>query len=116
MHEIAIATPITRPLLVLSTRRLFEVRHRTKLHLYRLAGIVPPLQPFDGLGSCLLVPEFHVHIPDHMIRDVVAHAEVLHLSVFVELEEQILVKVLEKLLHTLRVDGQRQTVRPQRRI
>ena len=51
-----------------------------------------------------------------MVRDVVAHAEGLYLTIPVQFEKQVLIKVLEKLLHTLRIDREGQAVRAERRI
>jgi hypothetical protein len=116
VHEIAISSPITRSLLILTACRLFKVRHRRKLDLNRFAGIVSPLQPLDSFCRRLLVPKLDIDISDHVIRYIIAHAQALHLAERVQLEKQVFVEILKELLHSLGVDGEGQAIRAQWRV
>jgi len=105
VHEVAVSAAVAAVLLELAAGGLPEVRHGGELGDDGAARVVAALQSLQRARRLLLLAELHVHVPDHVVREVVAHVEALDLAVLAQLLEDVLVEVLEVLLDPLRVDG-----------
>jgi hypothetical protein len=105
VHKVAVSAAVAAVLLELPAGGLPEVSHRRELGDDGAARVVAALQRLQGAGRLLLLAELHVHVPDHVVREVVADVEALDLAVLAQLHEDVLVEVLEVLLDPLRVDG-----------
>lgn len=105
VHEVAVPAAVAAVLLELAAGGLPEVRHRRELRDDGAARVVAALQRLQRSRRLLLLPELHVHVPDHVVGEVVADVEALDLAVLAQLLKDVLVEVLEVLLDPVRVDG-----------
>eukprot|EP00568_Trieres_chinensis_P016139 CAMPEP_0183328042 /NCGR_PEP_ID=MMETSP0160_2-20130417/84078_1 /TAXON_ID=2839 ORGANISM="Odontella Sinensis, Strain Grunow 1884" /NCGR_SAMPLE_ID=MMETSP0160_2 /ASSEMBLY_ACC=CAM_ASM_000250 /LENGTH=350 /DNA_ID=CAMNT_0025496195 /DNA_START=228 /DNA_END=1277 /DNA_ORIENTATION=+ len=92
VHEVAKPSPSALPVVEIAAPRLPKVRHGTVLHLHLPSRVIPPVHHRQRVRRLLLVRELRVHVPDHVIAEVVAHVQRLEAS---ELS-QLLVHVLKE--------------------
>lgn len=96
MHEVAVTSPCTSVLLILTACGLAEISDRRELDHDGPPGIEATLQAGERLGSTLLIPELDIHTANHVICQIVADVQVLNLAMLGQLLKNIFVKVLEQ--------------------
>jgi hypothetical protein len=105
VHEIAVPTSVAVVLFELPARSLAEIGDRREIGYNRPARVEPALQSLQGGGGLVLLLELDVDVADHVVGEIVADVEALHLAELVKLLEDVLVEGLEVLLDLARVDG-----------
>lgn len=96
MHEVAVTSPCTSVLLILTACGLAEISDRRELDHDGPPGIEATLQAGERLGSTLLIPKLDIHTANHVICQIVADVQVLNLAMLRQLLKNIFVKVLEQ--------------------
>lgn len=105
VHKITIPAAVTVILLILPASRLPKIRHGREISDNGPARIEPPLQGLQGRGGLVLLLEQNIDVANHVVGEVVADVEALHLAELVELLEYVLVEILEVGLDLARVQG-----------
>lgn len=105
MHKVAIASPVTRILLILPASSLTEVCYRRKVHNNRVSSIKSSSEILKRLSSVFFLPELSINITNHVISEIITNVERLKSTVLGEFIEEVLVEVIEVGLDLAGVDG-----------
>ena len=103
VHKVTVPAAVTVILLVLPASSLPKIRHGREISNDGTPRIEPPLQSLEGGGGLVLLLEEDVDIANHVVSEIVADIERLHLAELVELLEYVLVEILEVGLDLARV-------------
>jgi hypothetical protein len=104
VHEIAVATAIAGPLIVLSALGLAEICDGRELGHYDLASIVPAEESLHGRHRLILALILDIDIANHVLADVISDHHLLQFTKLGKLGEYLFIKVFKV------VDGLHETL------
>ena len=103
MHEVTVPSTSASSFFILPTCRFSEIRYWGKFYLDRFSCVKSPVQALQCPSCPLFISKFDIDISHHMVCQVVTDAQVFNLSKFIEFQENILIKIFEKMLHLFRI-------------
>mmetsp|Transcript_21451 Transcript_21451/g.51847 ORF Transcript_21451/g.51847 Transcript_21451/m.51847 type:complete len:246 (+) Transcript_21451:1456-2193(+) len=104
VHEVAESPPAARVLVEIPASGLPEIRHGAEFHLHLPPRVVPSVHHVQRVGGLLLLAEFGVDVPYHVIPQIVADVQGLEPAELGQLVEEILEEEQEALPRGLLVD------------
>ena len=85
MQKIAEPTALTSHLIKVTAPRLAEIRNGRKFGLYGPPVVHATVHDLEGVACLFLVEELHVHVPDHVITEIIGN---------VQLTVQMIIKII----------------------
>lgn len=105
VHEVAISTTVASILFILPASSFSKIRYWREIHNNWPTSIKPSGEVPNSISSMLLLSELNIHIPHHMVGEVVTDIKAFDISILGELIKEVFIELLEVVLDLARVYG-----------